>query len=56
MHLNEIFQNKLIRISDPPDPPTPPVALIGYIKVLQKSWIIREEKKILKLVCEDNGR
>ena len=28
VRLNEIFQNKLIRILDPPDPYPPPVALM----------------------------
>ena len=27
VHLTEIFQNKLIRVLDPPDPLPPPVAL-----------------------------
>ena len=34
VHLNEIYQNKLIRILDPLDPPTPPVALTIFYVIM----------------------
>ena len=56
VHLNEIYQNKLINILDPPDPhPRPPCGLNQYVagvEVTNKRVVLIKKIKVPKAIRE----